>query len=76
MVGSRRGMVGPRREFTALISPQMTETETLGTRVRSYYYLRMLTPVARVPDAVAALRSIATATDLIHTGTWRLSLRR
>ena len=37
-----RYVVGPAREFTVLISPrfQMTETETLGTRVRSYYHAR------------------------------------
>ena len=35
-----RFVLGPAREFTMLISPsfQMTETETLGTRVRSYFY--------------------------------------
>jgi aminopeptidase N len=35
-----RYVEGPAREFTALISPryQVTETETLGTRIRSYYY--------------------------------------
>jgi hypothetical protein len=35
-----RYVLGPAREFTVLLSPsfQMTETETLGTRIRSYFY--------------------------------------
>ena len=54
-----RYVVGPAREFTVLISPrfQMTETETLGTRVRSYYYPEDADAGrAALRDAVAALQ--------------------
>ena len=54
-----RYVVGPAREFTVLLSPryQMIETETLGTRVRSYYYPDDAgAGRAALYDAVAALQ--------------------
>jgi hypothetical protein len=54
-----RYVMGPAREFTMLLSPrfQMAETETLGTRVRSYFHPEDA-DAGRVAlrDAVAALQ--------------------
>ena len=54
-----RYVMGPAREFTMLLSPrfQMAETETLGTRIRSYFRPEDADAGrAALRDAVAALQ--------------------
>ena len=54
-----RYVMGPAREFTLLLSPrfQMAETETLGTRIRSYFHPEDADAGrAALRDAVAALQ--------------------